>query len=122
MYYETIDGELCILDHQDDLFWTFGRENFSRACYKFMTNWLMTNTSPDVEDPSGGWSKAEQAWDALSTAEKGQHVEQAVAEQQNARDLSQGLLANLHFYQGLKHVKQAFETAIKSVTRTFMDS
>lgn len=122
MYYETIDGELCIIDNGDDLFWTFRRENFSRACYKFMTDWLKTNTSPDVEDPSGSWSEAEQAWDALSTAEKGQHASWAAAEQQNARDLSQGLLANLNFYQGLKHVKQAFETAIKSVARTFRDS
>ena len=122
MYYETIDGELCIMDNGDDLFWTFGRGNFSRACYKFMTNWLMTNASPDIDDPAGAWSEAEQAWDSLSDAEKGQHASWVAAEQQNARDLSQGLLANLQFYQGLKHVKHAFETAIKSVARSFMDS
>jgi hypothetical protein len=122
MYYETIDGELCVIDNQDELFWTFRRENFSRACYKFMTNWLMSKTNPDVDDPAGIWSDAEQAWDALSDAEKGQLVQEVVTEQQNAHDLSQGLLANLHVYQGLKHIKQAFETAIKSVARTFMDS
>jgi len=118
MHYEIVDGELCIMDNYE-LRWIYERENFSRACYKFMTNWVEKNTEPDLENPEENWTKAEQAWDVLSEAEKGQLFYEVLMEQQNAKDLCQGLLANLSFYQGLKHVKKAFEYAIKSVSDSF---
>jgi hypothetical protein len=121
MYYETIDGELCVMDNGDNLFWTFERGNFSRAFYKFATHWILENTSPDSENPSDTRAKAEYAWSMLSPEEQQLYVSEVLLEQQSAKDLCQGLLSNLNFYQGVKHVKKAFETAIKSVRRTFTD-
>lgn len=121
MYYETIDGELCIMDNEDNLFWTFERGNFSRAFYKFTTHWILENTSPDSENPEDTWAKAEYAWTILSPEEQELYVSEVLLEQQSANDLCHGLLANLSFYQGVRNVKKAFETAIKSVRRSFTD-
>jgi hypothetical protein len=121
MYYETIDGELCIMDDQDQLLWTFERGNFSRAFYKFATHWVLENTCAISDNPSDSWAKAEYAWSLLSPEEQQLYVSEVLLEQQSAKDLCHGLLANLNFYQGVKHVKKAFETAIKSVRRTFTD-
>jgi len=118
MYYEEFDGELCITDDVE-VKHIYSRESVSRACYYYVSKWIKNNTKPDPENPNNSWEKACEHWHNLSEAEKGEYITIVKMESQNASDLSQGLLANLSMYQGLKNVKTAFEEAIKSVAYSF---
>jgi len=118
MYYEEFDGELCITDDVE-VKHIYSKESVSRACYYYVSKWIKNNTNPDPENPNNSWEKACEHWHNLSEAEKGEYVTIVKMESQNASDLSQGLLANLSMYQGLKNVKSAFEEAIKSVASSF---
>ena len=113
-----MEGELCIADDVE-VKHIYERQTVSRSCYYFVSKWIKANTKPDPENPNNNWDKAVEEWTNLSEAEKGEYITIVKMESQNASDLSQGLLANLSIYQGLKNVKSAFEEAIKSVAYSF---
>ena len=110
--YEIVDGELAIV-YGDTAIHIFERGDFSRAAYTYMIDWVQKNTSPN-DDPDDTWARAEKAWDALSPETQGLLFTIALKEQQQARDIRDGLLATLHGYQGLKKIKDLFADAIQA--------
>jgi hypothetical protein len=112
-----IENELCLV-HGEEIIHVFEREGLSRHAYKHMCTWTITNfnTKLSVDEL---WLKAREAWDSLSEQNKMCIWSICNQETQNAKDISQGLLANLSEYQGCKSVKDAYADAIKSVLSNF---
>ena len=110
--FSIIDGELAV-SRDGAVFHIFERENFSRAAYNYMINWIQKNKNPS-DDVDAMWKEAEEAWDSLSPDMHGLLLTIAEKERQQNKDIHDGLLATLHSYQGVKHVKDSFVTAIRS--------
>ena len=127
MHLDDIDGELHILDENYEIVHVFERSSsdpdgpiLSRAAYKHMCGLVKTNWKAG-DDPNDVWKRAEEEWDALSPETQMYVWTLAQEEEQNAKDLCAGLLANLSEYRGLTIVKKAFESAIKGVLGRFTD-
>jgi hypothetical protein len=121
MYFEEVDGELCAINENNETSYVFERENLSRVAYKHMTGWIKTNFDSKLSFGEN-WSKAEEAWDALTPENKMLLWSLSNQEGQCAQDICTGLLATLSEYQGLSHVKKAFNGAIKKVMDQFTSS
>ena len=111
--FSIIDGELATL-RDGSIYHVFERDNLSRASYDYMINWIQKNKDPVDDDVDAMWSEAEEAWKSLSPEVHGLLMSIADKERQQNKDIHDGLLATLQSYQGVKHVKDAFETAIRS--------
>lgn len=129
---EMIDGELHLLDtNTGDVIHVFERGNLSRAAYKHMCAWVINNFESWVRGTQLGeapklnaeelWLQAEKAWDALTPEHQMTIWAMTHQEEQNANDISQGLLATLNGYQCLSSVKAVFIDAIKSVRNKFSE-
>jgi len=130
MHLDEIDGELHVLDENNDIIHVFERARrssansdadapaLSRAAYKHMCGWVKTHWTPDA-DPDDLWVRAEQAWDALSADQQAYLWSMSHQEEQNAQDLCTALLAHLSEYRGLENVKKAFSLGIRSVLGQF---
>jgi hypothetical protein len=59
--------------------------------------------------------EAQKMWTELEPVFKINFINICIQEEQNLEDIKVGLLATLHEYQGLKHIKQMFEKAIKEI-------
>jgi hypothetical protein len=121
MQFEEVEGELCVIDENNEIIHVFERENLSRAAYKHMICWIKTNFDSKLSFGEN-WSKAEAAWDALTPENKMLLWSLSNQEDQCAQDICTGLLATLSEYQGLTHVKKAFNGAIKKVMDQFTSS
>jgi len=110
--FTIIDDELAIVK-EGYIFHVFERGKYSRATYDYMINWIQKNKEPSDEIDSM-WLEAETAWTKLSPEVHGLLVTIAEKERQQNKDIHDGLLATLHSYQGVKHIKDAFATAIRS--------
>jgi hypothetical protein len=127
---EMMDGELHLLDETGDVIHVFERGNLSRAAYKHMCAWVITNFESWVRGTQLGeapklsadelWTEAEKAWDALTPEHQMTIWAMTIQEEQNAKDISQGLLATLNGYQCLSTVKAAFSDAIKRIRDQFI--
>lgn len=106
-------GELTLADGH-----VFERGDIPRAPYRYMTSWLKSNFNPEL-NPDENWSRAEKAWLALTPEFKAQLFILSHKEVQSGDDIRQGLLATLASYQGVRLIKDLFETAIKSVEYKF---
>ena len=128
-YLETIENELHLLC-DGEIIHVFERGTLSRAAYKHMCAWVQTNFESWVLRTQLGeapklsadelWVQAEKAWDALSPEHQMTIWSMTIQEEQNAKDISQGLLATLNGYQCLSTVKAAFSDAIKRVREQFI--
>ena len=110
--FTIIDDELAIVK-EGYVFHVFERDNLSRASYDYMINWIQKNKNP-VDDIDIMWSEAEEAWNSLSPEVYGLLTFIEEKERQQNKDIHDGLLATLQSYQGIKHVKDSFENAIRS--------
>ena len=112
MSFDTLDNELVVVNDQGNVVYVFERGDLSRAAYEYMTHWVRENTSPD--DPSEeSWAHAESAWDSLTPEFQATLVAISRKEQQQAKDIRDGLLATLHGYQGVSNVKRVFADGIR---------
>ena len=128
-YLETIENELHIIC-DGEIIHVFERGNLSRAAYKHMCAFVITNFESWVQKTQLGeapklsaeelWSEAEKAWDALAPEHQMTIWAVTIQEEQNAKDISQGLLATLNGYQCLSGVKAAFSDAIKRIRDKFI--
>ena len=112
MSFDMIDDELAIVK-EGYIAHVFERENFSRATYNYMINWIQRNKNP-YDDIATMWTEAEKAWDSLNPDVHGLLLTIAEKERQQNKDIHDGLLATLHDYQGSKSVKESFVNAIRS--------
>jgi len=112
-----IDNELCLLEGEE-IVHVFERGENSRVSYKHMCSWVISNFGSKLI-PEEAWSKAREAWETLSEDHKIAVWSIVNQEHQNAKDITQGLLANLREYQGYKSVKDAFQEAIMKVANNF---
>jgi hypothetical protein len=112
-----IENELCLLDGEE-IIHVFERGTLSKASYKHMCAWTITNFRSKL-NAEELWSNAKEAWDNLSEQNKVCVWSICEQETQNAKDISQGLLAKLAEYQGYKPVKDAFSEAIIKVLDMF---
>ena len=78
----------------------------SRACEKYMETKMESGYTLE---------QAQEAWDKLDTVFKLALIDISRQEVINFEDIRLGLLATLHSYKGLPHVKKLFEEAIQSV-------
>lgn len=106
---EWIDGELTLAEGH-----VFERGHLSRAAYRFMTSWIEKNFDPELS-PDENWDRAEEAWDDLSPELQAHLFILSNKEVQCGDDIRQGLLATLASYQGVRAIKELFETAIRCV-------
>ena len=116
---EMMDGELHLLDETGDVIHVFERGNLSRAAYKHMCAFVITNFNSKLSAEEL-WVQAENAWDALTPEHQMTIWSMTQQEEQNAKDISQGLLATLNGYQCLSTVKAAFSDAIKRIRDQFI--
>jgi hypothetical protein len=116
---EMMDGELHLLDDTGDVIHVFERGNLSRAAYKHMCAWVQTNFNSKLSAEEL-WVQAEKAWDALTPEHQMTIWAMTLQEEQNAKDISQGLLATLNGYQCLSTVKATFSDAIKRIRDQFI--
>jgi hypothetical protein len=114
---EWIDGELCLVK-DEEIIHVFERGKLPRATYKHMAAWSQKNFDSEI-DPQELWTRAARAWDIMDPQHKIIIWSLAEQEAQNARDISDGLLATLAGYQGLATVRSAYVAAIKSVRDSF---
>jgi hypothetical protein len=114
---EWIDGELCLIK-DEEIVHIFEREKLPRATYKHMAAWVQKNFDSEI-GPQEMWHRAARVWEALDEQHKIIIWSMAEQEAQNARDISDGLLATLAGYQGLAAVKSSYAEAIKSVRDRF---
>jgi hypothetical protein len=125
VFLEEIDGELHILNENNDVIHVFERARkdgevvLSRATYKHMCGWVKKNWNAG-DDPDEIWIKAEASWDKLDPEQQAYLWNISHQEEQNAKDLCTALLAHLSEYRGLSNVKKAFHNAIKSVLEQFI--
>jgi hypothetical protein len=110
--FSIIDGELAV-SRDGSVYHIFERENYSRATYNYMINWIQKNKNPG-DDVDAMWKEAEEAWDSLRPETQGLLITIAEKERQQNKDIHDGLLATLNSYQGVKNVKDSFVTAIRS--------
>lgn len=119
---EMIDGSLHLLDTEnDEVIHEFERGSLSRAAYKHMCAWVITNFNSKFKggDPEDLWRQAGEAWESLSLANQMVIWSIANYERQSATDISQGLLAHLSEYQGSALVKEEFLKALQRVRDIF---
>lgn len=107
MEFSFIDGELYLANPE----YTFERGDFSRAAYRHMCAWIQNNFDPKLS-PEENWTRAEAAWDDLSPETQAHLFIMSDKEVQCGDDIRQGLLATLASYQGIRTIKELFETAI----------
>jgi len=107
-----MDDELAIVN-EGYITHVFERENFSRATYHYMINWVQRNKTP-LDDIDTIWKEAEEAWGALHPDVHGLLLTIAEKERQQNKDIHDGLLATLYDYKGSKNVKDCFANAIRS--------
>lgn len=121
MELELIDGSLYVLDTEnDEVIYEFERGTLSRAAYKHMCAWVITNFSIKFKgDSEDLWRQAGEAWESLSPPNQTAIWSLMNYERQSAMDISQGLLATLHGYQGSAAVKREFSKAIQRVRNIF---
>lgn len=116
---EMIDGSLHLLDTEnDEVIHEFERGSLSRASYKHMCSWMFTNFDSKLNIHEQ-WVKAKEAWDNLGFQNQSAIWAIVNYERQSAIDISQGLLATLHGYNGLASVKEEFKIAIQRVREIF---
>jgi len=129
-YLETIENELHILCNEEIIHvfergrGTLGPDGeakppLSRAAYKHMCAWVQTNFSLKLSAEEL-WVQAEKSWDSLTQEQQMIIWAVIIQEEQNAYDISQGLLATLNGYQCLSGVKAAFSDGIKRVRDQFI--
>ncbi len=117
---EYVEGELCIInENSGEITHVFERGNLSKAAYKHMCAWVITNFNPKLSADEQ-WVQAEKAWDTLTPEQQMTIWVITIQEEQNAKDISQGLLATLNGYQCLSNIKTAFSDAIKRVRDQFI--
>lgn len=117
---EYVDGELCLLDdHSREIIHVFERDNLSRAAYKHMCAWVITNFNSKLSADEL-WEQAEKVWDNMTPEHQMTIWAITIQEEQNAKDISQGLLATLNGYQCISSVKTVFSDAIKRVRDQFI--
>lgn len=105
--------ELAVVDGTDGtVCHVFERGDEGRAVYNYMTRWIEKNWSGDF---SGMWERAKEAWDQVSTENKMYLWSIETKNEQNFKDIKEGLLATLHGYQGGAEVKNMFEEALKDL-------
>ena len=102
----------------EEIVHTFERGKLHRATYKHMAAWTQKNFDSEI-GPQELWARAARVWEALDQQHKIIIWSLAEQEVQNARDISDGLLATLAGYHGLAAVKSAYADAIKSVRDNF---
>jgi hypothetical protein len=107
-----VDDEFAVV-RSGVIFHVFEREDTNRAAYNYMINWIRKNKNPS-DNVDEMWTEAETAWNSLSPEVKGLLLTILEKERQQNKDIHDGLLATLHSYQGVDHVKQSFEDAIRS--------
>ena len=128
-YLETIENELHIICDGEIIHvfergrGTLGPDGeakppLSRAAYKHMCAWVITNFKSKLSAEEL-WVQAEKSWDSLTQEQQMIIWAVIIQEEQNAKDISQGLLATLNGYQCLSSVKTAFSDAIKRVLEQF---
>ena len=117
-YLETIENELHIIC-DGEIIHVFERGTLSRAAYKHMCAWVITNFSLKLSADEL-WTEAEKAWDSLTPEHQMTIWAVTIQEEQNAKDISQGLLATLNGYQCLSDIKTAFSDAIKRIRDQFI--
>lgn len=117
-YLETIENELHLLC-DGEIIHVFERGTLSRAAYKHMCAWVITNFKPKLS-PEELWVQGEKSWDSLTREQQMTIWAVTIQEEQNAKDISQGLLATLNGYQCLSGVKAAFSDGIKRVRDQFI--
>jgi hypothetical protein len=117
-YLETIENELHIIC-DGEIIHVFERGNLSRAAYKHMCAWVQTNFNSKLSAEEL-WVQAEKAWDSLTPEYQMTIWAVTIQEEQNAKDISQGLLATLNGYQCLTDIKAAFSDAIKRIRDQFI--
>lgn len=106
---EWIEGELVLENG-----YVFERGHLSRAAYRFMAGWIEKNFDPKLS-PEENWERADKAWDDLNPEFQGHLFILSDMEVRNGDDIRQGLLATLASYQGVRYIKDLFETAIRCV-------
>ena len=114
---EVIDGSLHVLEN-DEVIHEFERGPLSRAAYKHMCAWMQTNFDPKLNIHEQ-WIHARIAWDSLSLSNQTAVWSIVNYETQSAKDISEGLLATLHGYQGCANVKEEFKKAIQNARDIF---
>ena len=112
-----IDGDLCVVENEE-VTHVFERGDLPREAYKHMCSWVHTNFKLKLNIHEL-WEKAKESWENLSEQNKIYVWGICQQEEQNARDIRDGLLANLKEYQGYNSVKNAYEEAIKKVFDNF---
>ena len=118
-YLETIENELHIIC-EGEIIHVFERGTLSRAAYKHMCAWVITNFNIKFKgDSEDLWRQAGEAWESLSLPNQTAIWSLVNYERQSAMDISQGLLATLHGYQGSAAVKREFSKAIQRVRNIF---
>lgn len=110
--FTIVDDELAIV-RGGIIFHVFEREDTNRAAYNYMINWIQKNKNPN-DNVDEMWSEAENAWASVKPEVKGLLMAILEKERQQNKDIHDGLLATLHSYQGVDHVKKSFEDAIRS--------
>lgn len=117
-----IDDELHLINDTGDIIHVFERGDLSRAAYKHMCAWVITNFNSKFKgDPEELWTEAETQWDGLTPEQQMYLWNIYHKEAQNAKDVTQGLLASLSEYQCVSSVRTAFIEAIKSVRDKFKE-
>ena len=112
---EWIDDELCLVN-SGEITHVFERGPFSRAAYKHMCAWVISNFESKFNGSHETlWAEAGEAWNSLTPETQGLLFALQAREEQMVKDIRLGLLATLAGYQGLKSVKDKFAGAIRSV-------
>ncbi len=107
---EWIDGELILSETGH----VFERGHLSRAAYHHMAAWIQRNFDTKLS-PDENWERAEASWDDLSPETQAHLFIMSNREVQCGDDIRQGLLATLASYQGIRTIKELFESAIRCV-------
>lgn len=110
--FDILDNELVVVNDEGNVVYIFERGDLSRAAYGYMTHWVRENTSPN-DSHNDIWTRAEAAWDSLTPELQATLVAISRKEQQQAKDIRDGLLATLHGYQGVSNVKSVFADGIR---------
>jgi hypothetical protein len=110
-----IDGELSVIKNEE-ITHVFERGPLSRAAYKHMCAWVLTNFESKFNGSHETlWREAGESWASLTPETQGILFALQAREEQMVKDIRIGLLATLAGYQGLKSVKDKFAEAIRSV-------
>ena len=111
MFLSWIDRELAVIDESDGtVCHVFERGPEPRYAYKYMTSWIEKNWNGDF---TGLWDRAERVWSNVSPQNQMALWSIEQEQEQNFKDIREGLLATLKEYQGTTYVKGMFEEALK---------